>query len=177
MFRSRDSNRGELLGREGRAARVMRRAGTVVSAVVALLFAVSLFCMMTWYDGTVWHVGYGHGVVGGVRVDYEEEARQSPGVQVVRWQRGLTVDRSWSVPVIWWPEAGCDGSPTFARRVVVPLWLPFALAAVPTSLLWRAELRRRRRIRQGLCAGCGYDRRGLPADAKCPECGTVPARG
>jgi rubrerythrin len=29
----------------------------------------------------------------------------------------------------------------------------------------------------GTCPGCGYNGRGLAADAKCPECGTVPERG
>jgi hypothetical protein len=31
----------------------------------------------------------------------------------------------------------------------------------------------RERERAGLCPSCGYDRRGLPADAHCPECGAV----
>ncbi len=36
---------------------------------------------------------------------------------------------------------------------------------------WRVHFRT---VNQ-LCTKCGYDRRGLAADAKCPECGTVPA--
>jgi hypothetical protein len=31
------------------------------------------------------------------------------------------------------------------------------------------------RSRRGGCENCGYDLRGLAADPKCPECGTVPA--
>jgi hypothetical protein len=34
---------------------------------------------------------------------------------------------------------------------------------------WRRAWRRER----GRCVRCGYDRRGLPASAKCPECGTL----
>jgi hypothetical protein len=36
--------------------------------------------------------------------------------------------------------------------------------------------RRRTRGVWGCCAVCGYCRRGLAADAKCPECGTVPTK-
>ena len=35
--------------------------------------------------------------------------------------------------------------------------------------------RHRRWASTGACMRCGYDRGGLAADAKCPECGTVPA--
>ncbi len=34
-----------------------------------------------------------------------------------------------------------------------------------------------RRSRAGLCLDCGYDRRGLAADSRCPECGAAPAKG
>jgi rubrerythrin len=40
---------------------------------------------------------------------------------------------------------------------------------------WRIENIVRRRMRRDLCPRCGYDRRGLAADAKCPECGSVPS--
>jgi len=44
------------------------------------------------------------------------------------------------------------------------LWLPFGALAV----------RRRRRIRRGLCPKCAYDLRGSPHDAAaCPECGAT----
>src|SRR5436190_638693 len=51
---------------------------------------------------------------------------------------------------------------------------PVALTLIPAALLWYAD---RRRARPGLCGGCGYDRAGLLVEVKCPECGTVPARG
>jgi rubrerythrin len=54
------------------------------------------------------------------------------------------------------------------------------LAGLGAVALWIEDARRRRAARAiaaGLCKKCGYDRRGLPADATCPECGTVPAGG
>ena len=58
---------------------------------------------------------------------------------------------------------------TRAVRTEVPLWMPLVALLVPTAWLWRGEIRRR--VPPLTCGGCGYDRRGLPADAVCPECG------
>jgi len=58
--------------------------------------------------------------------------------------------------------------------IVVPLWAPLLVAAITASVLWPMDHRADRRGRVGRCPKCGYDRRGLAADAKCPECGTVP---
>jgi hypothetical protein len=67
----------------------------------------------------------------------------------------------------WWFEIN-------SSEAVVPIW-PFALATGGCAFaLWHADIRARRRARVGVCIGCGYDRRGIAADATCPECGTVP---
>jgi hypothetical protein len=42
-----------------------------------------------------------------------------------------------------------------------------AKPATGARLLWRG-------LNSGDCPRCGYDRGGLAADSKCPECGTVP---
>ncbi len=47
-------------------------------------------------------------------------------------------------------------------------WLPFALFGL---LRFIVALDPGHRIRRGLCPSCAYDRRGIPADAPCPECG------
>ncbi len=75
---------------------------------------------------------------------------------------GESFDRLFPLRPIW---------PGFAINTVFYafiLWLLFALGGTPFAL------RRRRRIKRGLCPKCGYDLRGTPAHSTpCPECGAV----
>jgi hypothetical protein len=61
----------------------------------------------------------------------------------------------------------------YSLDVVLPLWAAIAAAALPACLLWRSDWRRWASRERGCCAGCGYDRHGLPAGAPCPECGVA----
>jgi hypothetical protein len=57
--------------------------------------------------------------------------------------------------------------------IELPLWIPFAIAAV-SPLMWCYRQRRgRRRLRHNFCDSCGYDLRATPE--RCPECGMIPA--
>jgi hypothetical protein len=63
---------------------------------------------------------------------------------------------------------------TWQLAVVVPYWSVVALASLlPAYCLATvpAAVRRRRRIRRGLCVNCGYDMRA--SAERCPECGTA----
>jgi hypothetical protein len=57
----------------------------------------------------------------------------------------------------------------------VPGWMPVIPALACTALAWRLDTLARRRARLNLCPKCHYDRAGLAAVAKCPECGEPPA--
>lgn len=66
------------------------------------------------------------------------------------------------------------------RLALLPIWPGFAvnttLYALPWLAAWWGINRTRKWLRQrrGGCPGCAYDRRGLPPDAPCPECGLIP---
>jgi hypothetical protein len=61
------------------------------------------------------------------------------------------------------------------RRLLVPLWLPLAVLAIPTAILWWLDRRSRS---PGHCRKCGYNLTGN-VSGRCPECGTmvIPADG
>jgi hypothetical protein len=65
------------------------------------------------------------------------------------------------LPVI----AGLTGGGT---RYTFPLWLPFSLCLLTSAALFWRDFRFRS---PGACRQCGYDRAGLAANSRCPECG------
>jgi hypothetical protein len=67
-------------------------------------------------------------------------------------------------------EPGLPLRPAWARFVVDSL---FYAAVLATLFVGPGLVRWRWRHRIGRCTRCGYDRRGLATDGKCPECGTV----
>ena len=66
---------------------------------------------------------------------------------------------------------GLPKSRRFARLstgLTLPLWIPLALAAIPTLALWRRD----RRPGPGHCPTCHYNLTGNTSGV-CPECGTA----
>lgn len=67
-----------------------------------------------------------------------------------------------------------DGLYYMATYFIVPSWILImlggCLAIYPLAALWNGPLRRKRRLRRGLCALCGYDLRATTSKV-CPECG------
>jgi hypothetical protein len=66
-----------------------------------------------------------------------------------------------------------SGGVVVRSRRLVSLWVPVAVLAASTVLLWRVDLVEAMRARVGRCAKCGYSRAGLRPDAPCPECGSA----
>jgi hypothetical protein len=59
--------------------------------------------------------------------------------------------------------------------VSVPLWFPLVALIVLATFLWHRDMlaRRREQLRTSVCSSCGYDRAGLTAGLRCPECGSI----
>ncbi len=72
------------------------------------------------------------------------------------------------------PEVGSVVGLNGAWYVTIPIWM-LALPALAMAVFFRhRHARVVRSERAGLCQQCAYDRRGLPSDAICPECGAAP---
>ena len=95
------------------------------------------------------------------------ESRQHSGwVRVDRHGFFVEFGSVWGIPKAYGPIR-------FDLVVVTPAWFLAILLSVP-GLLWlyrRYFGVRKRRLRRGLCANCGYSRQGIPVDSRCPECG------
>ena len=94
----------------------------------------------------------------------------------------LTRGHVWfdTVPFVlqWWFDWGTnDDRWPFSIPIwhfAIPLWFPFLLSLLATAAAWRADAKYLRRVREGACPACGYDRAGLAAGSLCPECGMQP---
>jgi len=80
-----------------------------------------------------------------------------------------------SIPPTAWNALGFKwySGPTHSS-VCLPYWSAALLAAGLPAAWAVVRARRRRRVKAGLCAACGYDLRATPE--RCPECGAVPDR-
>lgn len=71
-----------------------------------------------------------------------------------------------------------DGEDSECQASVLPLGLPLALSFVAMICAYGVPfaLRRKVRLRRGLCPHCAYDLRATPLGSPCPECGTLSVR-
>ena len=139
-----------------RFRRIAKWTGLVVCVVILATWVVS-----KWY-GVLRSTDTGVIAVGGGRIQAHWKDRASSGE--VKWRHGpIDGGIGFFFPRI---ERHVDGPFEGLFLVVVPLWLPFTLAAIPTAILWHRD---RRTVKPGRCRQCGYD---LRASKKtCPECG------
>ena len=88
------------------------------------------------------------------------------------WPPGVYL-RAEPPSTIWTPRLTSN---SLGWALELPAWLPAILGLATACGVWRcaSAIQRRERSRAGLCILCRYDRRGLPANANCPECSTTP---
>ena len=65
--------------------------------------------------------------------------------------------------------AAAGGRPITQRMLAIPFWATAWATAILPAITLQRFLRRRHRLRKGLCLRCGYDIRATPD--RCPECG------
>lgn len=143
--------------------------GLVVCVVVGAANLVSLRWVPEWWFAAgpkptdpVRIVAVQGGALVYVRLQ-RSDVRRPPDRPALRWNR-------FDGELFTWPSVV---RPTGGLSVTVPLWMPFVLLAVLTSVLWYVDRTTARRRRAGQCLKCGYDRAGLAAGARCPECGAA----
>lgn len=158
-----------------RFRRIVKWGGAALSAAFLAAWLASARWCLEWHDGTLNEV-----VVqcGAARITCETGPSVSYSVKN-GWYFWKLPETSLSV---WRPRLqlssyhsttpGVDVRITYAT---LPLWMPVALALVPTVAAWYLDGRARRRVAPHLCPKCRYDRTGLAAEAACPECGQLPA--
>jgi hypothetical protein len=131
-----------------------------------------------WYGLLINYSDPSDGVTGSLHVSYG----------ILQWSRYWgnsyrTADFTWNYARLSaadqrppWTWRFYDPGP-IGKHVFLPLWIPAGLGALPGALLWVHDIRMRHRDRAGHCFKCGYDRRGLPSESNCPECGSPAPSG
>jgi hypothetical protein len=136
--------------------------------------AVTLLLVVVWISSWAYHpclyLRPGAAVslaVGGIEIYWDDTFRTGIQAGLFESRRAILAagHRRW-FRGLW------DVDPT-SGFILVPLWPFSALSAMLTCAAWRLDALARRRARLNLCPKCHYDRTGLAADAKCPECGAA----
>jgi hypothetical protein len=88
------------------------------------------------------------------------------------WFWGLPGEAGINFPGVQWHAGLLYARDPSACTIGVSAVYPVLLTTIPAAFLWYKD---RRRLGPHQCKKCGYDRQGLAADTKCPECGSPPA--
>ncbi|HEX2837806.1 MAG TPA: hypothetical protein VHN77_06725 [Phycisphaerales bacterium] len=143
-----------------RIRKTIKWGGLVVSCVLFILFAVATTYRVAYTTYAGYWVGMEYGQAG---IGYSENYVPPPGVPGAR-VINLKPEIRWETEVI---------NKRGFRVFLVPLWLPFVLAALPTAFAWRLDTLATRRAKLGACPTCSYPRTGLGPSSPCPECGAA----
>ncbi len=151
------------MARLGRTGRILKWAGLVVSILVAVAWAVSL----RW--GLIHTRQTRPAVIAKTGTTLASGRVMSLRCGCVIYYADFPLDRRRG----WWTIRFRE-SPKWRPvmqgvLIILPLWIPFLIVALPTGLLWWYD---RRRTPPGHCQKCGYNLTGNVSGV-CPECGTA----
>jgi hypothetical protein len=159
----------------------MRFSKVARNGVVSrLLAAVALLLMAVWLSSAWVSVSWVDSDLRGYALSagcFEYFRAPGPTIYVIsRRTPGWNLGRTRPRPALRLVTPGWEYEWGSASEFLdVPLWPLFALPGSAAIVLWVAAYREVRRLRLLRCIRCAYNRRGLPPNTNCPECGTVPA--
>jgi hypothetical protein len=153
-----------------RIRKTIKWGGAAVTMLLVVVWIGSRWRYVRW-DASRWSVC----LVGGgidVLIDTDRPKLKDDPWQgvVLGWRAGLLSEAAIG---LHWTVLLSAGPP----QLFAPLWIPCTAAFVITGFAWRLDSlagRRERAARLNLCPKCNYNRAGLTAGMKCPECGTAP---
>ena len=144
-----------------RARKTVKWGGLVVTVLLLVVWIGSGWYARLWRIGGERFVGVATGQVVFVDQADSDMRFESDVLDLSTTAFHLDWRFSWALST---PFAGA----------ALPLWFPALLSLLATAAAWRADAKYLRRVREGLCPACGYDRAGLAAVSVCPECGAAP---
>lgn len=107
-----------------------------------------------------WHISFSVGIA--------DPALDIPGRGAPGWQWGFGPD--WHMGIVRWNTLEMPAGLVEVRLLAFSGWFVMLLTSALGFVAWRG-VRKHRPTPFNACAACGYSMRGLPANAKCPECG------
>ena len=149
-----------------------RRIVTWIGTMLCLAIAVAFSLTPWWWFGFEFGGGAICVMSGSIHVSNIDIDQWRWRYRSIRFGRNLYAPTAWAKQLGWFVSV--QATPGMAAPyVIVPLWIPFAMIAVPTGIVWY----RGRRPPPGHCRKCGYDLTGNISGI-CPECGTpIPREG
>lgn len=142
---------------------MLKWVGLVVCVLIAAMWFFSLFSFVSWVP-TFYAASYG----GKIFPRGFRAFRLADGAIERCDQSGISLRAGWhcgrtnGIKIRWRPHWH-----RYHPGRVIPLWIPFVLAALPTAAFWWRD---RRLIPPGHCQRCAYDLMGNVSGV-CPECG------
>jgi hypothetical protein len=154
------------MARLGRKCRVLKWAGLILLLLIVVAWAVSLRWAFGWnrLDDSRRYHSSAIFQIGALYVSHLEYLGED--ASGLYWAPDNFYPEFLSIPrILLKPDFWFVAYPNWS--LVLPLWIPFVLIAIPTAALWWRD---RRRIRPGCCRKCGYNLTGNVSGV-CPECG------
>jgi hypothetical protein len=157
-----------------RTRQILKCSGAAASALLVIAFGTTGYSLQSWPVNLSNRVSVTV-MFGALWIEQTPELPSEPPVadtdnrllvQPPRWQveQVARLLDQMTHPV-WWPTVNLGNYSV----VIVPLWIPLLLIALPTARVWWLD---RRRPALGHCTRCGYDLTGN-VSGRCPECGTA----